>query len=177
MYSLVITMIGDRIECETVDISVVISSKPSEFSHADCGYVIASNFSSSSESVKFFIVLHHDTLSVSSFSEYLELFSDFNHISVALIDVILLVVSDVCPRRKLIYLCVISLEVTPSESDALYLLTTHGEISRQIAISNDDYKFVAYPHSILQKFAVKNMVIFTIHSKIFPLGTVNQLLA
>jgi len=38
-----------------------------------------------------------------------------------------------------------------SESDALHLhlFVAHDEIPRQIA-TNDDYKFAAYPHSILQ---------------------------
>jgi len=36
---------------------------------------------------------------------------------------------------------VISLEFTPSESDVLHL---PDEISRQIAICNDDYKFAAF---------------------------------
>ena len=55
--------------------------------------MVAFNFSPSSESVKFFTVVHYDTPSVSSFSEYLELFSDFDHISVGFSDVIPLVVS------------------------------------------------------------------------------------
>ena len=46
-YSLVIPMIEDIIEHETLNASVVISSKPSEFSHANCGYVVALNFFSS----------------------------------------------------------------------------------------------------------------------------------
>ena len=89
-------MIENEIEIGTIDTSVVISSKLSKISRAGCGYVVASNFSSS-ESMKFFIVVHHDTPSVSSFSEYLELFSDFSHIRVDLSDVISLAVSDVCP--------------------------------------------------------------------------------
>jgi len=94
-YSFDIPMIENEIEIRTID-SVVISSKLSKFSRAGCAYVVASNFSSS-ESMKFFIVVHHDTSSVSSFSEYLELFSDFSHIPVDLSDVISLAVSDVCP--------------------------------------------------------------------------------
>jgi len=50
-YSLAIPMIEDRIECVTVDTSIVTSNKPSEFSRADCGHVVVLNFSSSSESV------------------------------------------------------------------------------------------------------------------------------
>ena len=43
-YSLIIPMIEDEIEHETVDTSVVISSKPSELSYADCGHVVALYF-------------------------------------------------------------------------------------------------------------------------------------
>jgi len=41
-----------------------------------------------------------------------------------------------------------------SESDALYLPIAHYEIPKHITICKDDYKFVAYPYSILQEFAV-----------------------
>jgi len=61
-YSLAIPMIEDRIEHKTVDISVVTSSKPFEFSRADCGYVIAPYFSSSTKSVKCFIMIRQVTL-------------------------------------------------------------------------------------------------------------------
>ena len=47
-------MIEDEIENVTVDTSVITFSKPSKFSRADCGYVVAPNFSSSRESVEFF---------------------------------------------------------------------------------------------------------------------------
>jgi len=96
-YSLVILMIEVEIEHVTVDTSIVTSSKPSEFSGADCGYVITLNFFSFSESVKFFIMVPQVTRIVSSFSEYLELFLDFDHISIGPNDVILLAVSDVRP--------------------------------------------------------------------------------
>ena len=49
MYSLIIPMIEDGIELETVDTSFFTSSKPSEFSCTDYSYVVASNFFSSSE--------------------------------------------------------------------------------------------------------------------------------
>ena len=51
----------------------------------------------------------------------------------------------------------------------------HNKISRQIAICKDDYKFATYSHSILQEFALKNIVIVTIHSERFPLQTEIQL--
>ena len=68
---------------------------------------------------------------------------------------------DVHPFSKSIYLLFLSLGVIRSESDALHFLVSHDEISRQIVICNDDYKFVAYPYSILHEFAVDNEV--TIH--------------
>jgi len=47
-YSLVRPMIEVGIEHETVDTSIVTSSKPSKFSRADRGYMVAPNFFSSS---------------------------------------------------------------------------------------------------------------------------------
>jgi len=58
-------------------------------------------------------------------------------------------VFDVRPPRKLIYLFFLSLGVMFSGSDVLHLPAAHNEISKQIVICNDDYKFVAYSHSIL----------------------------
>jgi len=52
--SLVIPVIEDKIEYDTIDTRIVTSSKTSEVSHADCGYMIASYFFSSNESLKFF---------------------------------------------------------------------------------------------------------------------------
>jgi len=57
-YSLAISMIENKIRHEIVDTSIVISSKLPEFSRADCGYVVTINFFSSSESVKFFTMVH-----------------------------------------------------------------------------------------------------------------------
>jgi len=48
-------MIEDGVEHKTVDTSVITSSKSSEFSRADCAYMVTPNFSSSSESVKFLL--------------------------------------------------------------------------------------------------------------------------
>ena len=48
-YSLVIPMIEVGLERETVDTSAVASSKPFEFSFADCGYMVDVNFFSYSE--------------------------------------------------------------------------------------------------------------------------------
>ena len=80
---------------------------------------------------------------------------------------------DIC-RRKLIYLF-LYLGVIPSESDALNLPVTHDQISRQIAICNNNYKVDAYLHIILQKFTVDDEVMVTIHFDRFPPGTVRKL--
>ena len=66
----------------------------------------------------------------------------------------------------------LSLEVEPSESIALHLLVTHDETFRHIAICYDDYKFAAFSHSILQKFAVNEVtcmfhfeIVMTLHNQ------------
>ena len=174
MYSLNISMIENGIEHKMVDTSVITSDKSFEFFRTDCCYVIGPNFSSS-ESVKFFTMIHQVTPNVSSYGKCLELFSDFGNIFVGPNDVIPLTASDVRPPRKHMYLFVLSLGVLPSEFVALHLPGIHDEICRRITFYNKDYKFVAYPHIILQKFAVKNVLMATIHSERFPLGTMSQL--
>ena len=62
----------------------------------------------------------------------------------------------------------------PSESDALHLPITHDEICRQINY-NDDYKFAAYSHDILQKFVVDYEVIVIIYFERPPPGIVRML--
>jgi len=119
-YSLVIPIIEDINEHEAIDTSVVTAGKSSEFSRADCDYVVASNFSSS-EPVKLFIMIYQITLSVFSFSDCLELFSNFDYIFVGFSNVTLLAVSNVYSPRKPIYLFILSLRVLPSEFVALHL--------------------------------------------------------
>ena len=60
------------------------------------------------------------------------------------------------------YIFFLSLGVIPSESDALHLPITHVR-SLDIAICHDDYKFIAYPNSIFQKFAVDDEMMVRIH--------------
>jgi len=127
-YSLAMPMNRGWIEHEIVNASVVTSSKLSEFSCADCDYVVAPYFFSSSESVKLFIMAHQITPSVSSFSECLELFFDFHNISVDPSDVILLLAtSDVCLPGKPIYLFILLSRVLPSEFVSLHFLKMHDE--------------------------------------------------
>ena len=57
----------------------------------------------------------------------------------------------------------------------MHLLITHNEILRQIAICKDDYKFDAYPHSILKKFTVDDEVMVMIHFERFHPETVRKL--
>ena len=52
-----------------------------------------------------------------------------------------------------------SLGVTPSKSITLYLPVAYAEI----AICNDDYKFAAFSHSILQEFKHVNEVTGMFH--------------
>ena len=59
---------------------------------------------SSSESLKFFAMVHWVTLSISSLSKCLKFFPEFLQISIGPNDVISLMVFDVRPPRKLIYL-------------------------------------------------------------------------
>jgi len=173
-YSLSLPMIKDEIEHETVDNSIITSSKPYEFSCANCTYVVAPYFFPSSTIVKFFTMVHQVTLSVSSFSECLELFSDFSHICVGPNDVIPLAVFDVRPSRKLIYHFVLSLGVLPSEFVALYLPKMHDKTHKQITICDNNYKFAGYPFNSLHEFTVKNMVMVTIYSERFSLETASR---
>ena len=113
-------MIENGIEHEMINTSVVTSSKLSEFSRADCGYIVTLNFSSS-ELVKFFTIVYQVTPSVFSFSDCLELFSNFDYIFVGFSNVTLLAVSNVYSPRKPIYLFILSLRVLPSEFVALHL--------------------------------------------------------
>ena len=105
-YSLAIPMIQENIENETVNASIVTSSKPSEFSRIHRGYVVAPNFFFSSDLVKFFIMVHQVT-NVSSFIECLELFLNFGHIFVGPSDVIPLAISDIHSQETHISLCFI----------------------------------------------------------------------
>jgi len=70
-------------------------------------------------------------------------FFEFFQIFVRSSDVIPLVVSEERPK-KLVSLFSPSLGVTPSESIALHLHVAYDETLRQIAICNDDYKFIAF---------------------------------
>ena len=72
-------------------------------------------------------MVHQVTPNVFSFSECLELFSNFHYISVGHSDVIPLAVSDVHPSRKPIYLFVLFVGVLPNEFVALHLPKMYGE--------------------------------------------------
>jgi len=78
---------------QSIPVSLHLVS-PSEFPHTYFGNVVASYLFFSSESVKFFTMVSQITSSVSSFSDCLELFSDFGHISDGFSDVIPLAVSE-----------------------------------------------------------------------------------
>ena len=58
-----------------------------------------------------------------------------------------------------IYIILSSIEVMSRVSIALHLPAVHDNLTRQIVICNDNYKFATYTYSILQEFAVDNKVI------------------
>ena len=67
-----------------------------------------------------------------------------------------------CHFRHLIYLILSSLGMLRVPT-ALHLLVAHiDNITRLTAICNDNYKFAAYPHSILQEFTVDSKVMFRV---------------
>jgi len=86
-------------------------------------------------------------------------FFEFFHTSVGHSNVIPIKVFDVRSLRKPIYLIFVCVGVLTSEFVALYLPEMHDKTHKQKTICNDDYKFAANPHSILQEFAVRNVVI------------------
>jgi len=62
-----------------------------------------------------------------------------------------------------------------SKSDTLHLPVAHYEMSREIAICNDDYKFTTYPHSILHEFVIDDEVMVTNHFERFLPGSARTL--
>jgi len=70
----------------------------------------------------------------------------------------------VCHFKHSIYLILLSFGVMPRVLTALHLpIAPIYNITRQIGICNDTYKFVAYPCSILKEFTVDNKVKVTSH--------------
>jgi len=53
----------------------------------------------------------------------------------------------------------------------------HNDISRQIAVSNDNYKSVTDLHKRLQEFAVEDEVMIRVRPERFPLRTLKKLFA
>jgi len=72
---------------------------------------------------------------------------------------------DVCPPKHPIYIIFSSLGIMPRVFIASHFPVAHDNLTRQIAICNDKYKFVAYSYSILQEFAVDNKMVVTSHSE------------
>jgi len=71
---------------------------------------------------------------------------------------------DACPPKQPKYILFLSLGIVPRVPTALHLsVALIDNITRPITIFNDTYKFVAYPYSIWQKFAVDNEVMVTSH--------------
>ena len=63
-----------------------------------------------------------------------------------------------CPPKHPIYIIFSSLGIMPRVFIASHFPVAHDNLTRQIAICNDKYKFVAYSYSILQEFTVDNKV-------------------
>jgi len=113
--------------------------------------------SSSNESLEFIVIIQHVISSASSFIDCLEFIPESN---------LSLTGFDMCFPRYLIYLIFPSLRVMLRVSTVLHLLIARDDnITRHIAVYNDNYKFTAYSYSILQKFTIDNNVIVTSHSE------------
>ena len=154
-YSFATPLIND-FEHETVDSNVVTFSGPSESSRAEYNFMVVPIDSSSSESPKFHAMIQQMISNASSFSTCLEFMSESNLPPSAGLDV--------CPSRYFRYIIFSSLGIMPRVPTVLHLPVAHiGDIIRPIAIRNDTYKFVAYPYSIWQEFAVDNKVMITSH--------------
>jgi len=109
-------------------------------------------------------MLHKVNFGVSSFSVFGP--PEFLQKNFVPNNVIPLAVAEVRPPRKHMPLFP-SLKVKPNASIALHLPIAHDETPRQVAICNDDYKFVVFQHSIiLQKFTVLNEVMAMFHPEI-----------
>jgi len=74
--------------------------------------------------------------------------------------------SEVRLPGKPVSLFPLSLEADPGESVALHLPVAHDETPRHIVICNDNYKFTAFSHNILQEIAVVNEVTGMFHNEI-----------
>ena len=61
------------------------------------------------------------------------------------------------------------------ESFAQHLHESHEHIRRQIAVSNDNYKYAADSHKRLHEFAIGDEVMVWVRPKRFPSRTLNKL--
>lgn len=115
-------------------------------------YEIIDTSIADSESLKILLIVWQVTLSISSSSKFKE-FPSIHQVPDKYNDVISFAVIDVHPPRESIYFF---LGILPLEFVALHLHIMYNKISKQIATCNDWYKFIVYPHNILQKFVVDN---------------------
>jgi len=134
-----------------------VSSKSFEFSFDVYSFMTVLIDSSPSKSPAF-LTMTQQMVSITSFTDRLEFVPDFN---------LLLAEFDVCHPRHLIYLILPSLGVMLRVHTALHLPIAHiDNIIRLIAIYNDIYKFAAYPHNILQEFAVDSKLMVLSHPEV-----------
>jgi len=154
-YLFVTHLIEDEIDHDTIYSSVVTSSGPSESPRVDYDFMVIPSELSSSESSEFCAIIQQVISSVSSFTGCLEFVSESSITPLAGLDV--------CPPRHPRYIIFSSLRVMLECLLHCICLTHIDDITKPIAIYNENYKFDAYPYSILQEFTVDNKVIITSH--------------
>ena len=122
-----------------------ISTEPSksfEFPCADYEFMVFPAELFSSESSEFFAMIQLMIFGVSSFIGCLEFVPKSSIPPLEWLEV--------CPPRHHVYIICASIRVMPRVSTALHLFVAHDDnLTRQIAICNDNYKFVAYSCSFL----------------------------
>jgi len=143
---------------EIVEFNILAEpSKLFEFSCADYEFMVVPTEFSSNESSEFLAVIQQMISGVSFFTGCLKFMPKSS--------IPPLKGLDVCPLRHHVYIIFSFLGFILRVSTALHLPVTYDDnLTKQIAICNDNYKFAAYAYNILQKFAVDNKVIVLSHS-------------
>ena len=121
--------------------NVVTSSGPSKSPRVDYSFMVVPTESFTSKSSEFLAMIQHVISSTSSFTSCLEFIPESNLPLSRFV---------VCHPKHPIYLLFPSLGVMPRILTALHLSFAHDDdITRQLANCDENYKFVAYPYSIL----------------------------
>ena len=117
-----------------------VPSKSIEFPYSEYTFMVVPTESNSSESPDFLAMIQQMVSNISSFTDRLEFIPESS---------ISLAEFDVCHPRHHISLILSSLGVMPRVPTALHLPVAHIDITGQITICNDTYKFAAHPYNIL----------------------------